>query len=122
MIKTKNENPQNMLTGRVSGVRIWQKSAEPGTYNNSMDIRGLGEPLVVIDGVPRSTEDFQRLNANDIENVSVLKDASASFLGSVTYDHGAFQKGIVGAKYHIYSALPFDFDGLSGKSKAGKYQ
>lgn len=81
MIKTKNENPQNMLTGRVSGVRIWQKSAEPGTYNNSMDIRGLGEPLVVIDGVPRSTQDFQRLNANDIENVSVLKDASAAIYG-----------------------------------------
>lgn len=81
MIKTKNENPQNMLTGRVPGVRVWQKSAEPGTYNNSMDIRGLGEPLVVIDGVPRSTEDFQRLNANDIENVSVLKDASAAIYG-----------------------------------------
>ena len=81
MIKTKNENPQNMLTGRVPGVRVWQKSAEPGTYNNSMDIRGLGEPLIVIDGVPRSTEDFQRLNANDIENVSVLKDASAAIYG-----------------------------------------
>ena len=81
MIKTKNENPQNMLTGRVPGVRVWQKSAEPGTYSNSMDIRGLGEPLIVIDGVPRSTEDFQRLNANDIENVSVLKDASAAIYG-----------------------------------------
>ena len=81
MIRTRNENPQNMLTGRVSGVRVWQKSAEPGTYNNSMDIRGLGEPLIVIDGVPRSTEDFQRLNPNDIENVSVLKDASAAIYG-----------------------------------------
>ena len=81
LIKTKNENPQNMLTGRISGVRVWQKSAEPGTYSNSMDIRGLGDPLVVIDGVPRSTEDFQRLNANDIENVSVLKDASAAIYG-----------------------------------------
>lgn len=29
MIKTRNENPQNMLTGRVPGVRVWQKSAEP---------------------------------------------------------------------------------------------
>ena len=81
MIKTKNENPQNMLTGRVPGVRVWQKSAEPGTYSNSMDIRGLGEPLIVIDGVPRSTEDFQRMNPNDIENVSVLKDASAAIYG-----------------------------------------
>ena len=81
LIKTKNENPENMLTGRIPGVRVWQKSAEPGTYNNSLDIRGLGDPLVVIDGVPRSTEDFQRLNANDIENVSVLKDASAAIYG-----------------------------------------
>lgn len=81
LVKTKNENPQNMLTGRIPGVRVWQKSAEPGTYNNSLDIRGLGEPLVVIDGVPRSTDDFQRLNANDIENISVLKDASAAIYG-----------------------------------------
>ncbi len=81
MLKTKSENPQNMLTGRVPGVRVWQKSAEPGTYNNSLDIRGLGAPLVIIDGVPRSTEDFQRLNPTDIENVSVLKDASAAIYG-----------------------------------------
>ncbi len=81
MLKTKNENPQNMLTGRVPGVRVWQKSAEPGTYNNSLDIRGLGEPLVIIDGVPRTSADFQRLNPTDIENVSVLKDASAAIYG-----------------------------------------
>lgn len=81
MLRTKNENPQNMLTGRVAGVRVWQKSAEPGSYSNSFDIRGLGSPLVIIDGVPRSVEDFQRLNASDIDNVSVLKDASAAIYG-----------------------------------------
>ena len=81
MLRTKSENPQNMLTGRVAGVRVWQKSAEPGVYSNSMDIRGLGTPLVVIDGVPRTIEDFQRLNPSDIENVSVLKDASAAIYG-----------------------------------------
>lgn len=81
MIKTKSENPQNMLTGRIPGVRVWQKSSEPGTYNNNMDIRGMGAPLVVIDGIPRTVEDFQRLNANDIEDISVLKDASAAIYG-----------------------------------------
>lgn len=81
MIKTKNENPQNMLTGRVAGLRVWQKSSEPGTYSNSFDIRGMGSPLVVIDGVPRSVEEFQRLNASDIEDISVLKDASAAIYG-----------------------------------------
>ncbi len=81
MLQTKNENPQNMLTGRISGVRVWQKSAEPGTFNNNFDIRGLGAPLVVIDGVPRSTDEFQRLNPEDIEDISVLKDASAAIYG-----------------------------------------
>ena len=60
MLHTKSENPQNMLTGRVAGVRVWQKSAEPGTYSNSFDVRGLGTPLVVIDDVPRSIEDLDR--------------------------------------------------------------
>lgn len=81
MIRTKNENPQNMLTGRVVGVRVWQKSSEPGSYNNSFDIRGMGAPLVIIDGVPRDMSDFQRMNANDIQDISVLKDASASIYG-----------------------------------------
>lgn len=81
MLKTKSENPQNMLTGRVPGLRVWQKSSEPGTYSNNMDVRGLGAPLVVIDGVPRTVEDFQRLNATDIQDVSVLKDASAAIYG-----------------------------------------
>lgn len=81
MKTTKNENPQNMLTGKVSGVRIQQRTAEPGAFNNAFDIRGFGTPLVVIDGVPRTVTDFQRLNANDIENISVLKDASAAIYG-----------------------------------------
>ncbi len=81
MIKTKNENPQNMLTGKIAGVRVWQKSAEPGSFNNNFDIRAMGSPLVVIDGIPREVSDFQRLNSNDIEDISVLKDASAAIYG-----------------------------------------
>lgn len=81
IIRTKTENPENMLTGRIPGLRVWQKSAEPGSYNSSIDIRGLGSPMVVIDGVPRSIEDFDRLNAADIDNISVLKDASAAIYG-----------------------------------------
>ena len=81
MVQTRNENPQNMLTGRVPGVRVWQRSAEPGSFAANFDIRGLGSPLVVIDGVPRTTADFQRLNPADIEDISVLKDASAAIYG-----------------------------------------
>ncbi|MFT4154966.1 SusC/RagA family TonB-linked outer membrane protein [Parafilimonas sp.] len=79
IVATKNENVMNMLTGKLPGVRVVQKSSEPGTFNNTFDIRGLGDALVVIDGIPR--DNMARLNADDIESISVLKDASASVYG-----------------------------------------
>jgi TonB-dependent SusC/RagA subfamily outer membrane receptor len=81
IITTKNENVQNMITGKIPGVRVAQRTAEPGAFNNSFDIRGMGAPLIIIDGVPRSNADFQRLDGNDIESISVLKDASAAIYG-----------------------------------------
>ncbi len=81
IVTTKNENVQNMLTGKIPGVRVTQRTAEPGSFNNSFDIRGMGTPLIIIDGIPRSNADFQRLNPNDIDNISVLKDASAAIYG-----------------------------------------
>lgn len=78
---TKNENAQNMLTGKLPGVRVSQRSAEPGSFSNSMDIRAMGSPLIVIDGVPRNMEAFQRLDPNDIDNISILKDATAAVYG-----------------------------------------
>ncbi|WP_207510375.1 SusC/RagA family TonB-linked outer membrane protein [Longitalea luteola] len=79
VVTTKNENVQNMLTGKVAGLRVIQNSSEPGSFDNSFDIRGLGNPLVVIDGVPRNN--ITRLNPADIESISVLKDASAAIYG-----------------------------------------
>ena len=81
VIKTKNENIQNMVAGKISGVRVTQKTSEPGAFNNNFDIRAMGTPLFIIDGVPRTNEDFQRLDPNDIDNMSVLKDASAAIYG-----------------------------------------
>ena len=81
MVVTKNENVVNMLTGKVPGVRITQSSSQPGEYNNKIDIRGMGSPLIVVDGIPRDQDYFSRMDANEIENVSVLKDASAAIYG-----------------------------------------
>lgn len=81
MVVTKNENVVNMLSGKIPGVRITQSSAQPGEYNNKIDIRGMGEPLIVVDGIPRDKAYFSRMDANEIENVSVLKDASAAIYG-----------------------------------------
>lgn len=79
IITTKNENVMNMMTGKIPGVRVVQKSAEPGAFNNTFDIRGLGAPLVIIDGVAR--DNFTRMDPNEIESISVLKDASAAIYG-----------------------------------------
>jgi TonB-linked SusC/RagA family outer membrane protein len=79
VVTTKNENVQNMLTGKIAGLRVTQNSSEPGSFDNSFDIRGLGTPLVVIDGVPRNN--ITRINPADIESISVLKDASAAIYG-----------------------------------------
>lgn len=91
----------NMLQGRVSGVRIAQSSGEPGA-GVDVFIRGVGSirsgstPLFVVDGVPLSNDNVSAggpdfglgssepknplnfLNTSDIETVTVLKDASAA--------------------------------------------
>ena len=76
---TKNTNTQNMLTGKLPGLRVIQKTSEPGQFTNQFDIRGMGSPLFIVDGVPRG--DFSRMDPNDIESISILKDAAAAVYG-----------------------------------------
>ena len=78
---TKNENVVNMLSGKIPGVRITQNSAQPGEFDTTIDIRGMGAPLVVVDGIPRDMAYFSRMDSNEIDNISVLKDASAAIYG-----------------------------------------
>lgn len=69
------------LAGRLPGVRIKQNSNEPGSYSSSFDIRGLGDPLIVVDGMVMENRDFARLNPASIASISVVKDASAAVYG-----------------------------------------
>ena len=90
---TKNENVINMMAGKMPGLRITQRSAQPGAYNAIIDIRGMSEeikpdgtvtrtdPLFVIDGVSRDKDYFARMDPNEIESVTILKDASAAVYG-----------------------------------------
>lgn len=77
-------NVEQQLQGRVSGVTVIT-NGQPGT-TSQIRVRGFGsfqnnEPLYVVDGVPVNTTDF--LNPDDIESVTVLKDAaSASIYGA----------------------------------------
>lgn len=79
---TTNVSLAQKLQGKVAGLQIRQLGGEPGTFDNMINIRGFGSPLYVIDGIVRDGgSDFQRLNADDIESVSFLKDASAAIYG-----------------------------------------
>ena len=88
--KTISERPtpnlQNLLQGRIVGLDVVQPTGEPGRDNGSLRIRGLGSygassnPLVLVDGVIGS---ISNLAPQDIESVTVLKDAaSAAIYGS----------------------------------------
>jgi TonB-linked SusC/RagA family outer membrane protein len=79
-------NVSSALSGMVPGLQAVQSSGMAGNNNASLLIRGLGtvnnaSPLIVVDGMP--DVNINRININDVESISVLKDAtSASVYGS----------------------------------------
>ncbi|MPT32571.1 MAG: SusC/RagA family TonB-linked outer membrane protein, partial [Chryseobacterium sp.] len=96
-----NISVDNLMQGKIAGVRVVQSSGEPGAGVN-VSIRGIGSvrsgstPLFVVDGVPLSNDAVSAaspnvglgntqaknplnfLNTSDIESITVLKDASAA--------------------------------------------
>lgn len=73
-------NLSSALQGAVSGVMVTRDHNEPGAAAGSIRVRGITtigntDPLVIIDGVPGSLND---VNPNDVESMSVLKDAASS--------------------------------------------
>ncbi|MNK26330.1 Vitamin B12 transporter BtuB [compost metagenome] len=87
LAKSSSVNLTNSLAGRLPGVTALQGSGEPGYDGSTIRIRGINSlgnnnALIVIDGIPNRAGGMERLNPNDIESVSVLKDASAAIYGS----------------------------------------
>ncbi len=124
-------SPEQLLQGRVAGVQITPTSGEPGAANNvqirgAISLRGGNAPLYVIDGVPIDGGDFSTgnadfgtggstarnplsfLNPSDIENISVLKDASAAAIYGARGANGVIlvttKKGRAGAPQFNLSA------------------
>jgi TonB-linked SusC/RagA family outer membrane protein len=82
IMTTKSTRLVDNLQGKVAGLQIRANNGEPGVFNYKMHIRGYGDPLFVIDGVIRDgVREFSSLNPDDIESISVLKDASAAVYG-----------------------------------------
>lgn len=96
IVKTPNSNPMQSLQGKVAGVQITSSGA-PGASPN-VRVRGLGtfpdndsntkdgNPLYVVDGMFVENIDF--LNSADIENITILKDASAAAIYGVRAANG----------------------------------
>lgn len=105
-------NTTQMLQGRLSGVQLTQTSGQPGSDGATIRIRGVGTiesgagPMVLVDGVEMSMAD---VNPQDIETVTVLKDAaSAAIYGTraangvilVTTKQGDNNEGVVNYNYY----------------------
>lgn len=78
-------NLSNALAGRLPGAVIQQSNGEPGKNGATILIRGMAtlgnsEPLIVIDGI--LGRDLNSINPNDVESISILKDASAAIYGA----------------------------------------
>lgn len=109
ILTTKTTSLASNLQGKIPGVQIRQQTGEPGAFNSLVSIRGFGSPLVVIDGVARDgMSDFERLNPEDVESISILKDASAAIYG-MNADNGVIivttKKGEKGKTKFNYSAF-----------------
>lgn len=76
------------LQGEIPGLTVTRTSTRPGAEGAAFKIRGdisingNSSPLIIIDGVTGSIDELNSMNGNDIENISVLKDASAAIYGS----------------------------------------
>lgn len=69
------------LAGKLPGVSFRMPDGRPGSSAN-IQIRNMGNPLYVIDGIQQDAGQFNNISPNDIETISVLKDASAAIYGS----------------------------------------
>ena len=68
------------LVGKIAGLNTRQQDGRPGA-GTALQIRNMGTPLFVIDGVVSDEGQFNNMDFNDIDNISILKDASAAIYG-----------------------------------------
>ena len=90
LLKAPVANVANALQGQLPGISVVQPSGMPGGDEPVIRVRGIGtmnsaEPLILVDGVERS---FSQIDPNEIQEISILKDASATAVFGVRGANG----------------------------------
>lgn len=82
LVQSPAANISNSMVGRMPGLFASQASGEPGNDQSTLRIRGVGtfngnqEPLVLVDGI--QVDNYNNIDPNEIENITILKDASST--------------------------------------------
>lgn len=130
LLKTPVANITNMLSGSVPGLATVQMTGQPGADEAAIYIRGVGSfsdaasaPLVLVDGVERP---FSQLDPNEIENLSILKDASSTAVFGVRGANGVIlittKRGKQGKAQITFSSNTGLQQPMSYVQKAGSYE
>lgn len=111
-------NISNAMAGRMAGVFSWNKSGAPGA-SSPITIRGKNtpnntNPTYVIDGVVRDKSDFDGLDPNEIDNISVLKDAASAAVYGARAANGVI---VVTTKRGTNQKPQFRYSALFGSEK-----
>lgn len=102
-------NLNNALAGRLPGMISVQRSGQPGADAAELFIRGISTygsnraPLVVVDGLPRGAGNFSQIDANEVESISILKDATSAALYGIQGANGVI---VVTTKRGKENAVP----------------
>jgi len=116
-VKGQVTNPEQLVQGKVAGVQITTGGGAPGTgtqilIRGGSSLNASNQPLIVIDGVPvdntniaGSSNPLTQINPNDIESITVLKDASSTAIYGVRASNGVIivttKRGVVGEQMHV---------------------
>ncbi|MFI2743666.1 SusC/RagA family TonB-linked outer membrane protein [Zhouia sp. PK063] len=86
---------QNALAGRIPGIITQQRSGQPGRDASDFYIRGVSSlnaagnrPLIIVDDIEYSYDQLQQININEIESISILKDASTTAIYGIKGANG----------------------------------
>ncbi|WP_177181248.1 SusC/RagA family TonB-linked outer membrane protein [Parapedobacter koreensis] len=124
IVRSNAPNLANALVGRLPGIVAVQRNAEPGDDSpDELLIRGRSTlnnnaPLILVDGIPR---DFSQIDPNEIESLSVLKDASATAVYGIRGANGVIlvttKRGKTGKPSFTYNG----YAGIQNPSQVPKY-